>query len=206
LKPGIPHKQAKVTKMKTRKLLKKSNTIPRKVRIKAQGISKTCSILETIASKFVDGAEEQESLKLAAYAYQFAMINHKQAFEDYLHIVPDMEARFDAAIAFRNKGQFHEAMLVLKTFIKKYPMYAFAHLFLGDTLSELGKTKEASVAFFQAVKLNPTSEVCSLGLFHSLFDTGQIKAAVSEGRRFLKLKPSSSYRKMVKELEMELPH
>ena len=43
-----------------------------------------CNVMEKVASEFTKGSIEQETLKVAAFAYSFAVLRHEQEFADYL--------------------------------------------------------------------------------------------------------------------------
>jgi hypothetical protein len=47
-------------------------------------IRTNCAKLEEIASQYAEGSEYREVLKLAAFAYVFAMLGHQKDFEEYL--------------------------------------------------------------------------------------------------------------------------
>ena len=47
-------------------------------------IRAACGVIERIALGFAKDSVEQETLRLAAFAYSFAMLRHEQEFSDYL--------------------------------------------------------------------------------------------------------------------------
>jgi lipoprotein NlpI len=71
---------------------------------------------------------------------------------------------------------------------------------LGDVYSELGNVDAAIEAFREAVRLAPTSEIASLGLFHCLWRAKKEREAFDEIRRFMSLSESQDYRDIVNEL------
>ena len=54
-------------------------------------------------------------------------------------------------------------------------------------------------SFEKAVKLAPNSELASLGLFHTLLETGDKKGAIREMNRFCSLAYSKEYQTIAKE-------
>lgn len=105
-----------------------------------------------------------------------------------------------AAIAIRDRGRDQEAIERLVEIIATHPRSAFALLVLGGLYRDHGRLESAVKCFQEAVKLRPTHELSSLGLFHSHYDLGNWQAAVVEAARFLGVAESKAYREMIPEL------
>jgi Zn/Cd-binding protein ZinT len=57
-----------------------------------------------------------------------------------------------------------------------------------------------------AVKLAPTSELYSLGLFHIFWSEGRQEDAFNEMKRFMAISDSEEYREIVTEINSTWPH
>jgi hypothetical protein len=59
---------------------------------------------------------------------------------------------------------------------------------------------EAVTVFESAVKLSPSFEAVSLGLFHSLWKLGKQVEALEEAKRFQSISYSKDYKKIINEI------
>ena len=84
-----------------------------------------------------------------------------------------------------------------------FPDSAVFFTVLGDTYWEVGRYPEAIAAFRRATELAPQSELASLSLFHCLIDQGGTDAAFDEMRRFLFLRDSDEYRRLLREINVD---
>jgi len=76
------------------------------------------------------------------------------------------------------------------------PDSASVHAILGEIFWEQHNLDEAIASFSKAVELSPKSELASLGLFHTLWESGQRQRATEEMNRFLALSKSAQYGKI----------
>ena len=74
---------------------------------------------------------------------------------------------------------------ILNDLLKTTPRSASVHALLGDVQWEQNKTAEAVASFRRAVELAPNSELASLGLFHTLMESGDKQQAIAEMERFM---------------------
>lgn len=61
-----------------------------------------------------------------------------------------------------------------------------AGLCKGRILWRLMRLEEAAVAYRSALEIKPDSKVGTLGLYHSLMDSGKFDAAIEEAKRYFK--------------------
>ena len=97
---------------------------------------------------------------------------------------PEFRQLFDHAIDLRNEGRHAEAVRLFERLRVLNPVSASVHAFLGDTFWELGRLPDAIRSFQKAVELAPRSEMASLGLFHTLLESGQEERANAVMDRF----------------------
>ncbi len=108
--------------------------------------------------------------------------------------------KFERAIEMRNSGDFDNALLILNELIREEPQYHFAYIIMGDIYWDMKEIDKAINAFKQAVIISPSSEKCSLGLFHVLWENGREEEALEEMKRFLKDYISDEYSRILKEI------
>lgn len=106
----------------------------------------------------------------------------------------EFDQKLREAIELKNQLRFDESAQILLELRETHPESASVHGLLGYTLWELGQLEPAVQSFRRAVNLSPRSELASLGLFHSLLETGDKQSAIHEMNRFLRLADSEEYR------------
>ena len=104
------------------------------------------------------------------------------------------------AISLRDSGRENEALARLREIVASHPRSTRALLVLGGLYRDRGEMDLAVTCFSEAVRIGPKLELASLGLFHSLYDSGNWRAAVVEMARFLRVSESSDYRAMIPEI------
>lgn len=77
--------------------------------------------------------------------------------------------------------------------------------YLGFLYGVAGEHAKAERSFRKTTVLSPHSEQASLGLFHSLWNTGKSDAAFDEMRRFVKSNDSPRYRQLIRDMLAEAP-
>ena len=115
-------------------------------------------------------------------------------------VTPEFKILFEQAIDLRNEERFGEAVQILDQLLRMNPISASAHAILADTLWDLGKLVEAITAFQMAVELAPESEMASLGLLHTLLESGDKMGAIAEMDRFLSVSDSEEYKGIAQRL------
>lgn len=111
------------------------------------------------------------------------------------------EALFEEALKLRDSGQIEAAIEKLEEILNENRR-SDAAMFgtLGNIYWKSKDFPNASKCFRKAVKLSPQSELASLGLFHTLWDMGRERDAFEEAKRFLSIRDSEEYFKLVEEL------
>jgi len=97
------------------------------------------------------------------------------------------------AIHFRDNQEYQNALLILRKLARIRPHSASVHGILADVQWRLGHLERAVQSFKRATKLSPKSELASLGLFHTLWESGQIDRAKAEMKRYLANADSKEY-------------
>jgi tetratricopeptide (TPR) repeat protein len=110
------------------------------------------------------------------------------------------EALINKGIQLLRTGKFDEAMEIFVLLDGKIPDSAVIKGLIGDTLSAAGNIKEAAKYYYVTVQLSPKSRLASLGLFHSLWDLGNIDDAIKEAIRFDFLNGNSEYVEILEEM------
>ena len=117
----------------------------------------------------------------------------------------DYEELFDTAVAMTKAGRHREAIDVLEGLIGlagvEPRLLAASYKYLGDVhLHEMDDPARAEHCFRQALTLFPRAERASLGLFHSLMGQERVEDALMEARRFVALRPSQEYSRLLAEI------
>jgi len=107
---------------------------------------------------------------------------------------------FNFAIATRDEGNYDEAIKIMKKLVISTPHSPAYNGMLGGFYFETEKYYQALRYFKIASKLNPKSELASLGYFHSLWELNYLKAALNEMNRYLKIKNCIDYLEIIDEL------
>ncbi|GAB4148578.1 MAG: hypothetical protein Tsb009_22460 [Planctomycetaceae bacterium] len=111
----------------------------------------------------------------------------------------DFESEFNLAMSYKNKGDYETAlsiMLKILEFKEDAPLLWVT----GMILRELGRFSDAVEIFRKATLLDPTAKKPSLGLFHSLWDSGREDEAIYEMNRFLSVSTCEDYKAIRAEL------
>lgn len=117
----------------------------------------------------------------------------------------EFKRRLGQAIALKNQERYSEAAQILGDLRKTNPQSASVHALLGDALWEQGDLPKAVRSFKKAVKLSPESELASLGLFHTLMESGDKQGAIRELNRFRRVAASKEYDAIAKEFGIAPP-
>jgi predicted Zn-dependent protease len=114
-------------------------------------------------------------------------------------VTPEFKDRFQEAVELKNQGRSEEAEQKFKDLFVMNPASASVHALLADTLWNQGQLTRAIASFRKAVELAPKSEMASLGLFHTLLESGDREGAIVEMDRFLSLSDSEEYQALTQQ-------
>ena len=115
---------------------------------------------------------------------------------------PRVIAAIKHAVQLDSKGEIESAVQHLLALTGEFPSAASLHGYSALFLARAGRLDEAINHGRQAIQLSPTSERASLALFSSLVTAGQHMEALDEMKRFLALKPSEEYSKLIKDWDL----
>ena len=113
--------------------------------------------------------------------------------------------RFDTALRLRDEERYVEALELLES-LRKEPidepaLLAGVYCQIGNIyLFQLERPSDAESAFRSAISRTPQSELCSLGLFHSLMRQKRVEEALAEMKRFLTDNSSEEYTRVLAEI------
>jgi predicted Zn-dependent protease len=113
-------------------------------------------------------------------------------------------ATINKAIDIAEIGQLSQALQLLTDLAAEFPEAASVRGYLAWYLLQLGRQKEAIEQSRQAIGLAPKSERASLIHFHTLWKAGKYIEALDEMKRFLTIRPSEEYSRIIKEWEPNL--
>ena len=97
-------------------------------------------------------------------------------------------------------GKFKEGIILLKQMNKKFENDRKILGLLGTLFYQLEDYNNSSKYFRRASEVNPSSELSSLGLFHSYMELGKIIPALKEITRFCSLNSPKRYKITIGEL------
>lgn len=112
---------------------------------------------------------------------------------------PD-EAALERALQCCTRGELNAARAELESLATRNVENAQVIGMLGVVLKGLGRIDEAAQYLRHTVHLAPRSERASIGLFHCEVRLGRVDSAFEEMRRFLKIRDSEEYRRLVDEI------
>jgi len=114
-------------------------------------------------------------------------------------VTSEFKDRFKEAVDLKNQGRSADAEQILNDLLVISPASASVHALLADTLWDQGQLTQAIASFRKAVELAPKSEMASLGLFHTLLESGDREGAIAEMDRFLSLSDSEEYQALAQQ-------
>ena len=118
-----------------------------------------------------------------------------------------IDDRFKQAIQKRNSGNLNSAISDFQSIIKDYsddPRISGVYIVIAGVYNDLKMYDDAMVNFKKATKLDPQSELASLGLYLSYVELGEDKKAVEELKRYLDEYPADRYKITLQELLADL--
>lgn len=109
------------------------------------------------------------------------------------------EISIERAMSLRNEDKRKEALEILIPLAQKYKNSSVLNGLIGMNYSELENHELSAFYFKKTTRLNPNSELASLGLFHSLWDLSKYKDAFKEMDNFLSKNKAKLYKVTLKE-------
>ena len=107
-----------------------------------------------------------------------------------------LNSLLDEALECQNQEQYAAAHEIMKMAVKFFPGSAAANGVMGQICYFQESWIEASIYFGKATKINPKSELSSLGYFYSLWHLDKKEEAIAEMERYLKDYESEEYQRI----------
>ncbi len=104
------------------------------------------------------------------------------------------------AIKLKNENKHNQSLDILKSLIGKYPYEPLLYGLIGSNYYLQENYKDSSLFFNKTISLSPSSEIASLGLYHSLIELCHTDLAFQEMDRFLSNNKPKEYKTTLKEL------
>lgn len=120
-----------------------------------------------------------------------------------VELTDDQASRFDRAIEMKNSGRIERTLALLRELLSELPENPGLHGMIAHAYREAGQMDRAITHFRISTLLNPNSEPGSLGLFHTLWDSGKTGAAIDEMKRYLSHHHSDEYTLLIDDLDAE---
>jgi predicted Zn-dependent protease len=117
---------------------------------------------------------------------------------------PRIVEAIECAIDLDLKGQTEQAAQHLSTLIAEFPATASLRGYLALFLYRSRRFDEAIEQGRHAVLLSPKSEKASLIFFQALWRVGQHVEALDEMKRFLEIRQSDEYSKIIREWKLDV--
>ncbi len=106
---------------------------------------------------------------------------------------PSLVAALTEAKNQKRQGESSAAMDLLKDLADMYPTEKVVFILLGHLYWEEDDLIHAQCYFQKATELDPSLEVASLGLYHTLWSSGLREEALEEMKRFIQISRSDEY-------------
>lgn len=110
----------------------------------------------------------------------------------------EVAQQFEHARQLREAGKLVEARDYLETIVAGGSESIAVFAVLASVHWEMQNLRDAISLFRRATELAPRNELASLGLFHTLWESGMHDAAFAEIKRLVSLRPSHEYQLMLK--------
>jgi hypothetical protein len=114
------------------------------------------------------------------------------------------EVLIEEAILLNNKELYKEALVILLSIEAKYKKSSVINGLIASAFYAIKEYGISTDYFKKTTKLKPSSELASLGLFHSLWELKEYKRAYKEMDRFLFSNVANNYKVTLKELYEQL--
>lgn len=113
------------------------------------------------------------------------------------------QSRFEEALRVRDEGRFLEAEQMLSELAKEDPGNLAITLARAGVLFKMNNFSEAAQLFGDIIRSQPSTELASRGLFHSLWKMGRYDEAFEEMKRFLSMADSEAYFDLLSDLRRD---
>ena len=113
--------------------------------------------------------------------------------------------KFELAQSYSRKGDLPKTLELMQELVDSNPELPVFRAVLANTYWDMEDYDGAEAEFGHAIHLAPEYEVCSLGLFHCLWEQDKREEALIEMKRFRLLAPFKEYLPVLKALAEELP-
>ena len=107
----------------------------------------------------------------------------------------------EKAISFQNKNCHKRALKLLHELESKEKTISMIYGLIGSSYYQIEDFKSSAKYFKKCLKIKPTSELASLGLFHSLLELKKYKSAFIEMKRYSSGNKLKMYKVTIKELQ-----
>ena len=107
----------------------------------------------------------------------------------------------EKAISFQNKNLHKKALKLLHAVEVEEKTTSSLFGLIGSSYFQLGDYKNSAKYFKKCLKLKPTSELASLGLFHAYIHIRKYKDAFIELKRYLSDNKPKLYKILLKEIK-----
>jgi tetratricopeptide (TPR) repeat protein len=114
-----------------------------------------------------------------------------------------LDELINEAIKLRDERDLKAAYSLMAQAISDHPSSPAAWGIMADLCWRMGELPKAIRYFEHTTRLSPKSELASLGLFHTLVESGNGRMAFHEMERFLQHKDSQEYRKILKGMKSD---
>jgi len=111
------------------------------------------------------------------------------------------EEIIEKALAFQNKNWHKRALKLLHEVEAKEKTTSMVYGLIGSSYYQIGDFKNSAKYFKKCLKIKPTSELASLGFFHSCLEIKKYKDAFIEMKRYLNSNKPKMYKILIKELQ-----
>jgi hypothetical protein len=117
----------------------------------------------------------------------------------------ELRDHFDRALHLRDEGELRAAVDELLLIVAKADeavhrkLLSHSHMQLGHIFKKLDQPELRERHFCEAARIEPRSELASLGLFHARWALGLHEDALREARRYCSLSNSEGYRDLLSE-------
>ena len=111
------------------------------------------------------------------------------------------EVIIEKVLAFQNKNWHKRALKLLHEVEAKGKTTSMVYGLIGTSYYQMEDFKNSAKYFKKCLKVKPTSEVASLGFFHSCIHIKKYKDAFVEMKRYLSYNKPRIYKTLIKALK-----
>ena len=107
------------------------------------------------------------------------------------------------AFELRNNRNLQDALNLFRRLSYEFSTKSKPLFMLGVCLYEIKDFHAALPVFTEGIKISPSHELMSLGLFHSLWEGGHWHEAQAEAERFTELTGMDTYKEILSDLSIQ---